>query len=45
MKTLFKMLASLMAFLAAFAVVLTYLGEKAKERKYIVIDEKGNELF
>lgn len=45
MKTLFKMVASLFAFLAAFTVVVSVLSEKAKEKKYIVIDGDGNQLY
>ncbi|MBR5521303.1 MAG: hypothetical protein IKU54_04830 [Oscillospiraceae bacterium] len=45
MRTLIKLLASILAFLTAFTMVVTFLSEKAKEHKYIVIDDDGNELF
>ena len=45
MKKLFKVLASLVAFVAAMTAVATFLGEKARESKYIVMDNDGNQLF
>ncbi len=45
MKNLFKLITSLAVFIVAFSAAVSFLGEKAKEHRYIVVDDKGNELF
>jgi len=45
MKNLFKLIASLAVFIVAFGTAVSFLGKKAKEHRYIVVDDNGNELF
>lgn len=45
MKALFRLISSIAVFFVAFSAAVSFLSEKAKESRYIVIDDQGNELF
>ncbi len=45
MKAFFRLISSLVVFVVAFGAAVAFLGEKAKESRYIVVDDNGNELF
>ncbi len=45
MKTLFRLIMALTAFMTALATFLYFADNMAKEKKYIVMNDKTNEIY
>ena len=45
MKGFFRFISSIFVFVVALGAAVSFLGEKAKEHRYIVVDDNDNELF